>query len=143
MARKRTLVDHLAAVPLFSGLTKAEVQRVANAADQVSVRAGRNLVEQGRLGHEFFLILDGEAVVRRNDRKVATLGAGDYFGELALLDKGPRDATVVAATDMDLMVLGQREFLALLDDVPGLSLKLLRSMARRLHAAEMPPARRK
>src|SRR4051794_29252609 len=103
MARKPTLVDHLAAVPLFAGLSRSDLQRVATTADQVSVKEGRNLVVQGRLGHEFFLILDGEAVVRRNDRKVAALGAGDYFGELALLDKGPRDATVVAESDMDLM----------------------------------------
>jgi CRP/FNR family cyclic AMP-dependent transcriptional regulator len=143
MARKPTLVDHLAAVPLFSGLSRNDLQRVANAADRVSVKTGRNLVVQGRLGHEFFLILDGEAVVRRNDRKVAALGAGDYFGELALLDRGPRDATVVADSDMDLMILGQREFLALLDDVPELALKLLRTMAKRLRAAELPAPRRR
>jgi CRP/FNR family cyclic AMP-dependent transcriptional regulator len=138
MASSSSYLDHLAAVPIFEGLSKAELKRIAALADEVTVKPGRALVEQGKLGHEFFLILGGEAVVRRNGRKVATLGKGSYFGELALLDRGPRDATVVAETDMQLLVLGQREFLALVEDVPALSLKLLRTMARRLHQAEMP-----
>src|SRR5688500_4056150 len=102
MPGKKDLLDQLAAVPLFAGLSKADLQRGAGAADEVAVKPGRVLVEQGRLGHEFFLILDGTAIVRRNDRKVATLGRGSYFGELSLLDKGPRDATVVADTEMRL-----------------------------------------
>ena len=143
MPGKHGLLDQLAAVPLFAGLSKVDLHRVAGAADEVAVKPGRVLVEQGRLGHEFFLILEGSAVVRRNNRKVATLGPGAYFGELSLLDKGPRDATVVAETDMRLLILGQREFLALLDDVPGLTMKLLRNMARRLHQAEMPASGRR
>ena len=143
MPGKKNLLDQLGVVPLFAGLSKADLQRIAAAADEVEVKPGRVLVEQGRLGHEFFLILDGTALVRRNNRKVATLGSGSYFGALSLLDKGPRDATVLAETDMRLLVLGQREFLALLDDVPGLTMKLLRNMARRLHQAEMPAASRR
>ena len=101
------------------------------------MKAGRVLVEQGRLGHEFFLILEGKASVRRNNRKLAELGTGQYFGELSLLDKGARDATVVADTDMKLLVLGQREFLGVLDDVPSLSYKILRIMASRLREADL------
>lgn len=134
---KDTYLDHLAEVPLFSAATRKDLQRIARASDEVDVAAGRVLVEQGRLGHEFFLILDGTASVRRDNRKVATLEAGQYFGELSLLDKGPRTATVVADTDMKLLVLGQREFLAVLDDVPGLAYKILRIMANRLREADL------
>jgi CRP/FNR family transcriptional regulator, cyclic AMP receptor protein len=134
---KDTYLDHLAEVPLFSAATRKDLQRIARASDEVEVKAGRVLVEQGRLGHEFFLILDGKAVVRRDNRKVAELSAGQYFGELSLLDKGPRTATVVADTDMKVLVLGQREFLAVLDDVPGLAYKILRIMASRLREADL------
>jgi CRP-like cAMP-binding protein len=134
---KDTYLDHLADVPLFSAASRKDLQRIARASDEISVKAGRVLVEQGRLGHEFFLILDGKANVRRNNRKIAELGPGQYFGELSLLDKGARDATVVAETDMKLLVLGQREFLGVLDDVPSLSYKLLRIMAHRLREADL------
>ena len=134
---KDTYLDHLADVPLFSAASRKDLQRIARASDEIDVKAGRVLVEQGRLGHEFFLILDGKATVRRNNRKVAELGPGQYFGELSLLDKGARDATVVAETDMKLLVLGQREFLGVLDDVPGLAYKILRIMAHRLREADL------
>lgn len=132
-----TKVDQLAQVPLFSSLSKSDLQKVAKASDEVTVEKGRTLTEQGRLGHEFFLILDGTAVVRRNNRKVATLAPGAYFGELAILDKATRDATVVAESPMTVLVLGQREFLGLLDEVPGLANKLLRAMAKRLRESDM------
>ena len=134
---KDTHLDHLAEVPLFSACTRKDLQRIAQASDEVNVKAGRVLVEEGRIGHEFFLIMDGKASVRRKNRKVAELGPGAYFGELALLDKGPRTATVVAETDMTVLVLGQREFLAVLDDVRGLAYKILRIMAGRLREADL------
>jgi CRP-like cAMP-binding protein len=109
---------------------------VAKASDEVSIDAGRVLVEQGRTGHEFFLILDGEAVIRRNNRKIATLGPGQYFGELAILDRGPRSASVIANTDMRVLVLGQREFVGVLDSIPGMASKLLTTMAQRLREAD-------
>ena len=80
-------------------------------------------------GHEAYVIVDGEAVVRRNGRDVTTFGPGDHFGELALLDGGPRTATVVASTPVRLLVLGQREFSGALDEVPGLAHKLMATMA--------------
>ncbi len=80
--------------------------------------------------------MSGEATVRRNGRKVATLGPGSYFGELALLDRGPRSATVVADTDMELAVIGQREFMSVIDQVPTVAEKLLSSMAARLREAD-------
>ena len=137
MPAKDTYLDQLADVPLFSAASRKDLQRIARASDEIAVKAGRVLVEQGRLGHEFFLILEGKASVRRNNRKVAELGPGQYFGELSLLDKGARDATVVADTDMKLLVLGQREFLGVLDDVPSLAYKILRIMAHRLREADL------
>lgn len=109
---------------------------VAKAADVVIVKAGSDIVTEGTTGHEFFLILAGQAAVRRGGRKVATLGPGDYFGELALLDRGPRSATIVAETEIELAVIGQREFMAVLDRVPAVSHKLLVTMAHRLREAD-------
>jgi CRP/FNR family transcriptional regulator, cyclic AMP receptor protein len=131
MARNSYL-DHLAAVPLFSACSKKELQAVAKASDEIDLPAGRVLCEQGTIGREAFVIVGGEAEVRRNNRKVATLGPGSYVGELALLDHGPRTATVVATTDIKVLVLGAREFSALLDDVPSISHKLMKALAHRI-----------
>ena len=136
MPARTSAADQLANVPLFSALSKRDLQRVAKASDEVPIEAGRTLVEQGRTGHEFFLILEGEAVIRRNNRKVATLGPGEYFGELAILDRGPRSASVIANTDMRVLVLGQREFVGVLDSIPGMASKLLTTMAQRLREAD-------
>ncbi len=136
MAAKNAALDHLSSVPLFNSLSKKDLQRVAKASDEISVSPGKVLVDQGKTGHEFFLILDGNASVRRNNRKVTTLGPGQYFGELALLDRGPRSASVVADTPMNVLVLGQREFNGVLDSVPGMAHKILAKMAERLREAD-------
>jgi CRP-like cAMP-binding protein len=137
MAGRDNHLDKLADVPLFSACSRKDLQKIAKASDEVDVKAGRVLVDQGKTGHEFFLILDGNASVRRNNRKVASLGGGDYFGELALLAREPRDAAVTADTDMKLLILGQREFTGLLDSIPGLAAKILGIMARRLRQADL------
>ena len=128
--------EQLAAVPLFSALTKPDLQQVLRAADEIDVESGRELVTEGRVGHEFFLILEGQAEVRRGGERVTTLGPDDYFGELALLDHGPRSATVIAETETKLLVLGQREFGGLVETVPGLAAKLLPGLARRLREVD-------
>ncbi|MGH8985977.1 MAG: cyclic nucleotide-binding domain-containing protein [Acidimicrobiia bacterium] len=128
--------DYLADVPLFGGLSRGDLQLVAQAGDQIRAEAGSELVTEGRVGREFFLILDGEATVRRDDSEVATLGPGEYFGELSLLHRGPRSATVIANTDMTLFVLGQREFAGLVDSAHGLAAKLLTGLAQRLREAD-------
>jgi CRP-like cAMP-binding protein len=137
MAAHDAYLDHLAEVPLFSACSRKDLEKIARASDEVEVSAGRKLVEEGHLGHEFFLILEGKAAVSRSGKAVAEVGPGQYFGELALLDRGPRTATVVADTDMKLLVLGQREFLGVLDEIPGLAYKLLRIMAARLRDADL------
>jgi CRP-like cAMP-binding protein len=136
MARRDAFIDHLQQVPLFSACSRKDLQLVARRAEDVRVPAGKTLVSEGETGHEFFVILDGTAKVSRAGRRVATLGPGAAFGELALLDRAPRNATVIAETDMELVVLGQREFAGIIDDVPGFSRKLLAGMAKRLRDAD-------
>jgi CRP-like cAMP-binding protein len=129
MAGTDPSLAYLAQVPLFSSCTAKELRKIAKAASEVTVDAGRVLVEEGQVGKEAYVILDGQATVKRSNRKIATIGAGDHFGELALLDGGPRTATVVADTPMTLLLLGQREFAGLLEDVPGLARKVLARLA--------------
>lgn len=136
MRARNGYLDHLGNVPLFSACSKRDLQQIAKASDEVKVPADKLLVEEGKPGHEFFLILDGYATVVRNGRKAATLGPGEYFGELALLDRGLRSATVKAASDMNVLVLGQREFAGVLEEVPALARKLLSAMATRLREAD-------
>ena len=136
MRTRDIYLDHLAQVPLFSTCSRKDLQKLGKASDEIEVKQGKVLVEEGKPGHEFFLIEDGTAEVRRNNRKVATLGRGQFFGELSLLDRGPRSATVIANSDMTLVVLGQREFLGVIDEVPAMAHKLLAALAGRLREAD-------
>lgn len=132
MARRETYLDHLSSVPLFSACSRRELGKIAKAGDEMSVEAGHVLVTQGDAGRECFIVVDGTATVKRGNRKVASLGPGDCVGELALLDHGPRTATVVADGPMDLFVLGAREFAGVLEDVPSLSRKVMSALAGRV-----------
>ena len=135
MARDKK-VDHLAEVRLFRSLGQRDVERIAKIADIVTLPAGTKIVTQGDVGHEFYLIISGSTTVERNGEKVATLGEGAYFGELALLAHGARNATIVADSDVELLVIGQREFRTVLDDVPTIAYTLLTTMAERLSEAD-------
>jgi CRP/FNR family transcriptional regulator, cyclic AMP receptor protein len=134
MAKRDEFTEHLAQVPLFSACSKKDLQAVAKRAEDVHVDAGKVLVSEGAAGAEFFVILEGQAKVTRHGQDVAALGPSDFFGDLALLDRAPRNATITAVTPMELVVLGQREFSALIDEVPGFAHKLLAGLARRLRA---------
>jgi CRP-like cAMP-binding protein len=136
MRTRDMYLDHLAQVPLFSTCSRKDLQKLSKASDEISVPAGKVLVEEGKPGHEFFLIIDGTADVRRRNRKVTTLGPGQFFGELSLLDRAPRSATVIANEDMTLLVLGQREFAGVIDEVPAMAHKLLAALAGRLREAD-------
>ncbi len=131
MARDAWL-NHLAQVPLFSECDKKQLQHVAAATIEVQVEAGKVLVREGDPGHECFVILEGSATVTRKGDDIATLGAGDVVGELAPLTGGNRTATVTANTAMDVLVIGQREFAGLLDEVPGLAVRVLQNLAHRM-----------
>ena len=132
MASMKRHLDTLRNVALFSACNKKELEKVAKASDEIRMTAGSLIVDQGQTGREAFIVLDGEVDIRRNNRKVATLGPGAVVGELSLLDHGPRTATAVCATDCTLLVIDQRRFLGVIDDVPAISHKLLASLASRI-----------
>jgi CRP/FNR family cyclic AMP-dependent transcriptional regulator len=135
MAARPKALD-LKTIWLFSSCTASELRKIRSSLDEVEVPAGKVLVEEGRIGMEFFIIVSGQAAVTREGKKVATLGPGGHFGELALLDRRPRSASVVSETEMDLLVLSQRQFNSLLTSVPTISRKMLAAMASRLREAD-------
>jgi CRP-like cAMP-binding protein len=130
--KDKELLETIRALPLFSHCTDDELRHIDQMADEVHVPAGRHLIRQGELGREFVVIEEGTAKVERNDVEIATLGPGQWFGELALLDDHIRNATVTAVTDVVVQVIDRRAFQTLLEDTPGLALSLLRGTARRL-----------
>ena len=132
MAPRSKHLEHLAEIPLFSALSKKDLQRIAKASNEVSRDAGTVLVDQGDAGREAFVIIEGTATVKRNNRKIATLGPGDAIGEMSLLDHGPRTATVSADTPITMLVLSAREFGGVLEEVPSLAHKLLGALAARV-----------
>ena len=136
MARRDEKLKYLSTVPLFSGCSKKDLELISKHSEHVQVSAGKALTTEGKVEYEFFMILDGKAKVVKKGKKVNTLGPGDFFGELALLDRAPRNATVTADTDLDVILLGQREFSALLDMVPTLAHKMLTGLARRIHEVD-------
>jgi len=134
-------INLLKKVWLFSACSDKELKRVASLADQIDTDEGYVLTKEGRPGVEFFVIAQGKAKVAIRNKKIATLGAGDFFGEMALLDQGPRAATVTAETPMSLLVLDARSFATLLDSTPTVSRKILKGVAQRLRAVENAPTK--
>ncbi len=132
MASRKASLEHLRNVPLFSSCSTKDLEKIAKAGDELVMPAGSMIVDQGQTGREAFIVLEGTVTVKRNGKKVATLGAGTVVGELSLLDHGPRTATVICDTDCRLMLITQRHFLAVVDDVPALAHKLLASLAGRI-----------
>lgn len=128
--------EFLAQVPLFAGCTRRELDALARAAEVVDFPVGQVLMVEGGSGHEFLVIVDGQVQVERHGSVVAKLGPGDYVGELALLDAGPRTATVRTTTATTAVLLGAREFWSAVDSIPRFDRKLLAGMARRLRDAE-------
>jgi CRP-like cAMP-binding protein len=126
----------LKSVWLFSNCSGSELKKIRGSLDELTVPAGKLLVEEGRIGTEFFIIVSGTAAVTRNGKKVATLGANDHFGELALLDRRPRSASVESETELDVLVLSQRQFNGLLESVPTIARKMLAALANRLREAD-------
>ena len=129
---KKNASDHLAQVPLFNACSKKELAMIAKATTELSFPDGTELMKQDHSAREAFVLTEGTVVVKRNGRKVAELGPGAFLGELGLLDKGSRTATVVAQGPVETLVLGPREFAGLLDEVPSISHKLLKALAARI-----------
>jgi CRP/FNR family transcriptional regulator, cyclic AMP receptor protein len=132
MFAKSTKINTLKEVPFFSGLSKKELEIVAKGSDELTLAAGTVIVEQGQIGREAFLILSGTVSVKRNGRKVATMGAGNLVGELSLLDHGPRTATVTCDTECTFLVVDQRHFLGIVLASPSLTTKILATLASRV-----------
>jgi len=125
-------LDHLARVPLFAGLPRADLEKIARATNEIVVESGRSLVTQGDTGHEAFVIVEGNAAVTIDGNEVATIGPGAVFGEIALIERVPRNATVTATNPLRVLVLGQREFSGLLDESPQFARRIMASLAHRL-----------
>jgi CRP/FNR family transcriptional regulator, cyclic AMP receptor protein len=132
MASKKAMLDHLRNVSLFASCSNKDLEKIAKAGDEVQLNAGTVLVDQGQTGREAFVILEGSATVRRNGKKVATLGSGSVVGELSLLDHGPRTATVTCDDAVTVLVISQRNFMGVIDEVPALAHKLLATLAGRI-----------
>lgn len=129
-------LEMLRGVPLFSRIQGKQLVRLGMLANEVDLPKGRVLMREGERGEEMFIVVEGEASVERGGRTVATRRAGEFFGEIALVDGGPRSATVTLTTDSRLLVLGRRDFQALLEEFRDVRLQVLEALAARVRSAE-------
>jgi CRP-like cAMP-binding protein len=136
LATKKEKIERLGEVELFSDLSKKDLDRIVENAKEVTHTAGQSIVTDGQVGAGFHLILEGKASVFRGGRTVATLGPGDYFGEMALIDGGRRTATVRAETDIVTLFLAQWGFKPLVRDNAQMAWKLLVHLTKRLRAEQ-------
>jgi CRP-like cAMP-binding protein len=130
--KRRAGTNRLAGIPLFEHLSAKQLEAVDTLVTTLDVKAGRELIRQGEVGREFFIVVAGEAEVRRDGAVVVTRGPGTFFGETALLLDQPRNASVVAITDMTVEVIDPKDFRRLLEDYPDLYAPLLQATTRRL-----------
>ena len=131
---KDAKIDLLKNVPLFAGCSKTELQRIASLADELDLGDGATLIREGERGREFIVIADGTVRVTRNGKQLRELGAGDFIGEIALVADVPRTATVTATSPVRLLVVTDRAFRGLLEQMPSIAKKVLQSLGERLHA---------
>ena len=136
LRRSSQKVDLLKKVPLFSSLSQRHLREIAKHADQVQVEKGRVLTQQGKTGLEFIFIVEGKARVEKNGKFIRQLTGGYFFGEISLIDGEPRTATVIAETDMTILIVHKPSFDHLLDSIPGLQRKVLISLCQYLRRAE-------
>jgi CRP/FNR family transcriptional regulator, cyclic AMP receptor protein len=130
--RRNEKVELIKKVPLFAHCSKRELQEVAQLADEIDLREGKEMTRQGSRGREFFVLLEGTANVTKNGRRINTLGTGDFFGEIALVSDTPRTATVTATSPVRALVVTDRSFRRLLEDSPSIQSKVLTALAERL-----------
>lgn len=129
-------VERLAAVSLFASCTPSELRELARITTELDAPAGAVLCREGATGADCFVVVDGEAEVTIAGDHVCTIGPGGFFGEMALLDGGPRVATVTASSDMRLLVLSRQEFASLLTRLPSVSRRMLAAIGARLRVAD-------
>ncbi len=130
--KPQSKTDALKNVPLFDGCSKADLGRIARIADEIDLPEGKKLIGQGDLARQFFVLLDGWADVRRNGRKVNTMGPGDFFGEIGLVTNRLATATVTTTTPARTLVITRASFKGLLRDSPNVQLKVLQALAQRI-----------
>ncbi len=128
-------VESLRALEVFAGCDEKLLRRLSRLGTEVHAKARQVLAREGDVGREFYVIVDGSAIVLHGGDEVASLQRGDFFGEMALVEGKPRSATVVARTPMTLYVFDPREFFSMLDGFPPVSRKILTTLAGRLRAA--------
>jgi CRP/FNR family cyclic AMP-dependent transcriptional regulator len=136
LRRHKEYTDHLKALPLFEGLSDKELEFLARVTTETSVKKGSALVKQGELGQEAMIIEKGTASVTREGEELDTIGPGDFFGEMSLINSQPRNASVVATSDMRLLVMDSREFSSVLDKYPEVAVKILKTVVARLVKAQ-------
>jgi CRP-like cAMP-binding protein len=132
----REQIELLGAVPLFSLTSKKNLRRIAQQFKTRNVPEGKQLTEQGEYGREFYVVISGSARCDVDGREIRKFGPGSFFGELALLAGGPRSATIIAETPMELLVLDRRDFTILVRVVPDVAVNMLASLAARLQEAD-------
>jgi CRP/FNR family transcriptional regulator, cyclic AMP receptor protein len=130
--RSDAKVELLKNVPLFNGCSKAELKQLASIADEIDLREGTVLTRQGRVGHEFFVLIEGTVAVTKDGRKLADLSGGDWLGEIALLTKAPRTATSTATSPVRSLVIVDRDFRRVVSEMPSIAMKVLTCVAERL-----------
>lgn len=130
-------VAHLATVPLFTQCSKHDLGEIARFVDEITVEEGRELITEGDVGHEAFVIVDGTASVTRDGKRIADIGPGAVFGEMALIDRAPRNASVIATSPMKLVVIGKREFSGLLDESSSFRGSILAALADRVREKDL------
>jgi CRP/FNR family cyclic AMP-dependent transcriptional regulator len=129
---RNTKIELLKKVPLFAGCSKAELRELSLVADELDLREGRTLVREGQTGREFFILVDGTVRVSRDEKKLADLGPGDWFGEIALLTNTSRTGSVVATSPVRVLVITDRGFRRVVDSMPSIAMKVLAGLADRL-----------
>jgi CRP/FNR family cyclic AMP-dependent transcriptional regulator len=130
--RRNEKVELIKKVPLFAGCSKGELEQIAHIADEIDLREGKEMTQQGSRGREFFVLLEGEADVTKDGKSINKLGAGDFFGEIALVSDSPRTATVTATSPVRALVITDRSFRRLLEEQPEIQRKVLMALAERL-----------
>jgi len=130
--RRDAKVELLKKVPLFADCSKTELRALAKTADELDLREGTVMTREGRPGREFFVLIDGDAVVSKKGKKIADLRGGDWFGEIALLTDTPRTATVTATSAVDVLVITDRRVRTVVETMPSIALKVLSSVSDRL-----------
>jgi CRP-like cAMP-binding protein len=137
IVRRDQKVKLISRVPLFEGCSQSELARIAAITVQVEVPEGEVMIREGEPGEDFFVLVEGTAEVRRGKRRVATLGAGDFVGEIALLTDAPRTATIRATSPVSTLRATRRGFSALLETSPGIQRKIRKALADRLASATL------